>query len=310
MFTLAQRDELLRQFEAEAKTNYENATPKVREAMKNGEADHVREGIKFLQQLVIAAIPENIPVPKVSLYVNSSGVKEITLVNIAMSNRVNAPENFKYRCAFGLTEDVNEKMFRFLQEVYADLIVIELVKFNLKTVNDVLARASAEAGLQYSIRVIPAIGSAAGKKIMSMSDDEIVFVANTERTLELDDMIIFFQEPDEVFSEEDIKAKFDKLVQTLSSAQTPEQLVGIHGGDLLSFICDISKRVKPSTLIKAVCTKDVNKLRGDNDAIAYYQDGSTFALVARRDGGLEVILSPFDLNDLHRVNVDVLGAIV
>ena len=202
MFTLAQRDELLLQFEAEAKTNYESATPKVREAMQSGDADQVREGVKFLQQLVIAAIPENIPVPKASLYVNSSGVHEITLVNIAMSNRVNATENFKYRCAFGLTEDVNEKMFRFLQEVYADLIVIELVKFNLKTVNDVLARASAEAGLQYSIRVIPAIGSAAGKKIMSMSDDEIVFVANTERTLELDDMIIFFQEPDEVFSEE------------------------------------------------------------------------------------------------------------
>lgn len=309
MFNLSQRDELLEQFMAAANKSFAGSEPKVREAMQSGDAGEVRNSVKFLQQLVIAAIPENVPVPKASLYVNSAGVDAISLVNIALSNRVNAPEDFKYKSAFGMTEDVNEKVFRFIRDVYGDLIIIELVKFNLKTVNEVLANASAQAGLQYGIRVIPAIGSAAGKKIMSMSDDEIVLVANTERALELDDMVIFLQEPDEVFTEEVIKAKFDKLVATLSSAQTPEQLVGIHGGDLLSFICDISKRIKPSTLIKSVCTKDVKKLRGDNDAIAYYQEGSTFALVARRDGGLEVILSPFDLNDLHRVDVDVLGAI-
>lgn len=308
MFNAKQRDELIREFRNKVEGSFESINSSVEESMKAGDSRAVIDGVKRLQNLAIAAIPVGIAIPKASLYVSPMGEDEITLVYVTLSNKINSEEKFSYKTSVN-QKDADAHLFSFIEEVYADLVQNEIIKTNLAKVNNVLSQAVAEAGLSYAIRVISPIGTSVGKKIFSMTDDEIVFVANAERALDLDDMLIFYDAPDEVVSEEMIQGAYSKLVETLTSAQTPEQLVGIHGGSLISLICDISKRIKPATLIKAVCTKDVKKLRGDNDAVAFYQEGNTYALVARRSGNYEVILSPFDLEDLHRVDVDVLDAI-
>lgn len=77
----------------------------------------------------------------------------------------------------------------------------------------------------------------------------------------------------------------------------------------MAYICDISKRLKPLTLIKKICSKNIEKLRGSKDAVAYYFEDDVFALVERRDGNFTVVLSPFDVKTLRRVDVDVLKGI-
>lgn len=308
MFNAKQREALIQEFRNKLETSFQSIESTIEKFMKAGNSREVSEGVKRIQDLAIAAIPVGIAVPKASMYVSPMGEDAITLVYVTIGNRINSEEKFSYRTSVNQS-GADAHLFRFIEEVYDDLIQNELIKANLKSVNNVLSQAVAEAGLSYAIRIVPPIGATVGKKISSMTDDEIVFVANPKNVFELDDMLIFYEAPDEVVSEEEIQNAYSKLVETLSSAQTPEQLVGIHGGSLISLICDVSKRIKPATLIKAVCTKDIKKLRGENDAIAFYQDGSVYALVARRDGNYEVVLGPFDLETLHRVDVDVLDAI-
>ena len=58
---------------------------------------------------------------------------------------------------------------------------------------------------------------------------------------------------------------------------------------------------KDNTFWYEACIKDTDG--------KYYYVNDIFALVARRDGHFEVILAPFDVNTLRKVDVDILKEI-
>lgn len=285
------------------KANYD-----LSEAMVANNVDNVHTIVRKVQSIMLASIPDGLSVPKTSLYVSLVGRDDyISLVNVTFTNKLSDSRKFKY--TISITKDkASQKVFDFMISVYTTLITDELVNINLQKINDVLSQAVAESGLDYGVKIVSSLGNE-GSKIASMSDDEIVFVADEDRVFSLDNVIVLFDEATEAVSEENIQKHFDSIVEELSTAQTPEQLVGIHGGALISHVCDISKRLKAMTLIKKVCNKNATKLRGDKDTKAYFADGDVFALVARREGAFEVILSPFDVNTLRKVDYDVLKAI-
>lgn len=191
--------------------------------------------------------------------------------------------------------------------MYADLITDEMIEENLKIVNDVLEEVVNKAGVSYEISVVSPVGQQ-GKVLSSILDDKVVFVADTERAFELED-IMALQEPDEDITEDMIASAIEDEVNIVSGCQTPEQLVAKHGGMLVSYVCNINKQIRPMTLIKKVCSKDVMRVKGQNDTFAYYNNGEVFALLYRRDGEFEIALSPFDMKTLRKADFDVLGAI-
>lgn len=278
--------------------------------MEDGSVSGVRDVIKNIQNIMIASIPEGISIPKVTMYVTASGDSTgsgIGIINIKVTNSLNSIKKFSF--AVSLTKGKALSVaFDFLKNVYSILLVDELIESNLRRVNEVIHHACLEAGIEYVIRVVSPLGNE-GKKIASLSDDEVTFVADDDAVLALDDIIVLLEGSTDEISEEVIQNHYNSLVEELSTVQTSVQLVGIHGGTLVSYVCSISKRVKPLTLIKKVCSKNVTKLNSTKDTIAYYSKGDTFALVAQRDGNKEVILSPFDVNTLCKVDVDVLSEI-
>lgn len=309
MINATTKNEFLSQFVNNSKEMFESVKENYNliEAMDSEDVDAIRGIVRKVQSLMIANIPDGLSIPKASLYVSPTGSDTISIVNITVSNKISADKAFSYSTVV-TREKAIEKVLDFMISVYSALIVDELVSSNLVRVNDVLAKAATEAGIEYGIKVVSSLGYE-GKKIASMTDDEIVFVADEERVFALDDIIVLFESATEDISEEVIQAQHQNIVDELTKAQTPEQLVGIHGGMLVAYVCDLSKRLKPMTLIKKVCSKNVAKIRGDKDTIAYYYVNDVFALVARRDGHYEVVLAPFDVNTLRKVDVDILKEI-
>lgn len=309
MITAEEKNSLVQEFHNASKEMFESVKEncKLRCAMEADDVDDARDIIKRIQNVMVANIPEGLSVPKTSLYVSPVGNEGISLINIALVNKMSAQKTFKY--AITVTRDnAEEKVFDFMLSAYTALIIDELVNENLKKVNDVLTQAVAESGIDYGIKIVSSLGNE-GKKIASMSDDEIVFVADETRVFSLENIIVLLDGATELISEETIQKHYNSIVEELATAQTPEQLVGIHGGALVAHVCDISKRLKPMTLIKKVCSKNVDRLRGDKDTIAYYSKDDVYSLIARREGNFEVILSPFDTKTLRKVDVDVLKAI-
>lgn len=310
MTNLETKNAVIDEFTEQVKVNAEGNLKDLDLAgfMTKGLTDLVKDGVGKIQANVIAAIPEGYAVPKVSLYVTATGTdeKSISLVSISVTNRVKSTKKFKF--SYQATPDnVVEKITDFFLAVYTELVVDAIIDENLVKVNEVLAEAVEAAGLDYGIEVVSALGTN-GKKIAYIADDLIQFVADEERIFDIDDILVL-QEVDELITEEHIENAKKQIVEVLGTAQTPEQLVGIHGGPLISYIANINKRVKPITLIKSVCNRNAKKVTGNKDTLAYYSEGDTYAIVSKRDNKFEVILSPFDVNTLRKVDVDVLKEI-
>ena len=309
MINVTKKNEIISQFTETSKEMFKtvNANIDIDATMSSGDVDALRLAVRKIQSIMIANVPYGVAVPKASLYVSPTGVDEITIVNITIANKISASKSFNFQNVV-THGNANEKVFNFMLSVYTALLIDEMVDENLARVNTVLASAVKEAGLEYAVRVVSTLGNE-GKKIAFMSDDEIVFVADEERVFNLDNIIVLFEEADETYTEDVLKKHFQVLVDEMATAQTPEQLVGIHGGALVAHVCDISKRLKPMTIIKKVVSKNVTRVRGNKDTLAYYNEGNVFAILARRDGHFEVILSPFDTETLRKVDVDVLKEI-
>ena len=310
MYTKAERDMFIDQFTEKAYALFEKIAERcnIDVMMENNDPDGVVRSVETIQEVMIGSIPEGIAVPKVTRYVSSLGADEsISVINIRLTNRVNSDKKWAYPFT-AIKGNATKKVFDFMLAVYTALIVDILVSENLVKVNDVIMQLTAEAGVEYGIRVVSALG-ADGNKIKFISDDEIVFVADEERAFELDDIVVLLDGATDTVSEDMIQANYMQLVEELRTAQTTTQLVGMQGGLLIAYVCDISKRIKPITLIKKVSSKNVFKLTSSKDTVAYYNKDKVFALIAQRGGMKEVILSPFDVDTLANVDVDVLAEV-
>ena len=307
MYNKIEKDELIAQFTEKAFSLFENVKEvyNIDELMENNDVDGIVSAVERIQEVMIGSVPEGIVVPRVTRYISASDtdVDSISIVNVRLTNKVNSDKKWAYPFTT-IRGNATKKVFDFMLSVYTALIVDILISENLLKVNDVLMQLTAEAGVDYGIRVVSGLGTD-GNKIKFISDDEVVFVADEERAFELDDVIVLLDGETDTISEETIQSNYQELVEELRTAQTTVQLVGMQGGLLVAYVCDISKRVKPITLIKKVSGKNVFKLNTDKDVTAYYLKDGVFALVAQRGGMKEVILSPFDTETLVNVDVDI-----
>lgn len=312
MYTQSKRDELLLEFNQRADQGFSSLKGclGISQAMKDGNATIVRDGINSIKNLLISVIPTGIAVPKAYLYsssLSSDDSNAISMVPVTVSNRTNSAKEFRYSTTV-VGNDAEQKVFSFLKSVYATLIEDEMAQTNVDHVNDVLSQAVAEAGLGYSIKLVTPMGGN-GKKIAYLSDDEIVFVADSHRLFSIDNMIIFMTEANEIISEDRIQETYSKLVDALAKAQTTVELISMHGGDLISLLCDISKRVKPMTIVSKVYPKNILSIKGGKDGIGYYNENGIFAVVARKGGCLELVMKPINVQTMEPVDFDVIGAV-
>lgn len=280
---------------------------KLVEFMKQDNVELVKESIEKIKANVIASIPEGVPVPGTSLYVSCTGSgNEITVINISIKSKIKAEKKFKFAKSF-VGENVVTNIANFFADVYTDLVIDIMAEDNLEVINGLLEKAAEDAGLDYKVSLTSAIGGTASK-VSFISDDEVVFYTDLDRVFDIDD-VLALQEPSEIISEEAIEEAKKQIADSFETAQTPEQLVAEHGGVFVGHFANISKNVKPMTMIKQVTNRSVSSLNGNKDAIGYYSEGDVFALVAKRDGNLEVILSPFNTETFRKEDVDVLAKI-
>lgn len=311
MYSVEDKATIVTSFTEAAASNIDvNMTDDIGGFMDKGAVDLVKDCIIKFQNNIITAVPEAVPVPAVSLYqspLSTSGDGAIDIISLSLSNRINSVKKFKYTVRV-TKNNIIQQLKDFFIPAYTELIISSMVESNLERVNDILGQAVEEAGVPYKVAFTSELGNE-GKKLATLLDDEVVFVADEDRALSLDSLMIMrVPDEDEMITEDMIQNAYSALVSEIQECQTVEQLVA-NPGAFIRYVADISKHVKPSTIIKGICGKNVEKLTGNKDALAYYLRDNVFALVAKRSGNLEVVLSPFDLSTMRKVDVDVLKEI-
>lgn len=303
----------LEQFENTSKRNIAETCGDVtlEKFMKEGNDTLVRQCIFKIQSNLIAAIPNELPVPGVSMYITpmrtSSGV--IDVISLSITNKFRAAKTFKFKKTITTRTASLEGATDVMLGIYKDLITNVMAEQNLSVLNEVYANAAQDAGLPYGIRVTSALGIK-DRKVETLSNEEVVFVADYDRVFNFNDLMILAEPIENLITEEAIQSAYDNLVAELTSCQLPQQLVAAHGGATLRYVCNINKQVRPMTLIKKVCTKAVDKIIGNKETLAYWTDGESYALVVRReDGNFDIVLDPFNIETMLRSDVDVLAAL-
>lgn len=312
MYNVAQKNEIVNSFTSVADANLKVARMfgSISDCMKKDDASMAKFLIKKAVDSVIAAVPEELSVSDVAVYINQNGDDAmIRTIDVVLRNKYSSDYEFKFKGQLVYSEnyDVYDVLADFLKCSYIELITDALINKNLEEVNAKFAEIGKEAGNTFSVKVVSPLAGE-GKKIAKITDKEVVFVADETRILEMDDILIFC-EPNEVLSEEVIKQGYDNTVALFAQAQTTVQFVGVHE-PVVGYICDISKLVKATTLIKKVYSKNAKKLgNSKKDALAYYNENGVFAVVSATEDGKEVVLQPFNTETLEVVDYDVLANI-
>lgn len=308
MFNQATKNEILEVFETASRDMVaENCSDvDIARYMEEGNVDLLKRGIFKVQNNIIASVPEGIPDPKMSLYITPVGKNSIDVVTISASNRYDSNKKFKFKHMITKKNATADGVADIFKDIYRNLIMEYMINENLELFNDVLKGIVADAGVGYSVKVVSPLGNE-GKKVASLSDEEVTFVVDAHRIFEIDDFVLL-AEPSEDIPEEQIASVRHAEAEAIAACQTTEQLVEKHGGITISYLADINKQVKTMTLIRKVCTRGITKVKGNKEVTGYWEEGDTYALVVKReDGHYDIVLSPFDTKTLRKVDVDVIS---
>lgn len=309
MYNIETRDQLVKDFLANVDANLEivKAYGSLAESMKNDDAGMAKYLITETAKKMMASVPEGLVIPEVTIYTAMNGNDDmIRTIDLILRNKYSSKYEFKMRTRVVYSEDVFEVVVDFLKCSYVELIIDTLVRKNLEVVNAKLAEIGESAGNEFTVKIVSPLNNQ-GKKISKIVDNEIVFVADEERALSLDDILVFCK-PDEFLTEEKIQQGFNSEVAIFAEAQTTPQFVGVHD-PLVAYICDINKLVKPFTLIKKVYSKNVEKIRGNKETFAYSQKDKVYSVIFVSEDGKEVALQPFNIETLEIEDIDVLSEV-
>lgn len=309
MYNLKTKNEVIAQFIKFADANLElvGSYGDLYDSMMKDDAEMVKYLIKAAVKNIKAAVPEGIDVPDVSVYSNQSGDDaHITMIDMVLRNKHNSEVEFKFKHQIVCAPNAFEVLCDFLKTSWVELITDAVIRANLDEVNAKLAEIGEAAGNDFKVRMVSPMGRD-GAKAVKITDEELVLVVDESRILNMEDVLIFC-EPSEVVSQELIDRGYEETVARFAKAQTTPQFLGLHE-PLVEHLCDISKLVKPITIIKKVYSKNVQKLRSKKDALAYFNNGEVFSVVAVTPDGMDIALKPFNIETLEVSDFDVLEAI-
>lgn len=309
MFNIQMKNELVDEFVSNVDRNLSivKAYGSLAESMKQDDAGMVKYLIKETNRIMVASIPDNIEIPSVSVYTSMNGDDNmIRVIDLILRNKYSSDYEFKMKSRVVYSEDIFEVVVDFLKCSYIELIIDTLVNKNLEIVNTKLAEIGQKAENDFTVKVVTPLSNK-GKKVVKLTDNEVVFVADEERVLSLEDILVFC-EPTEFITEEKIQQGFDEEVARFAEAQTTPQFIGVHD-PLVDYICGISKLVKPFTLIKKIYSKNIDKVKGYKETDAYFLKDGVYSVISVSEEGREVALQPFDIETLEVVDLDVLNEI-
>lgn len=306
MYNIKEKDILVNQFIENADLNYDVfcSYGSLYHFMESGDNINVKNMINGINDVFYNIAGGIEGFPKVSVLVTLKGETSISQMDITMKNKNKSSVKFKMKKCFVLTENVLEELISFFKSVYVELLVDTLVRDNLKLVNELLEKICKDANLEYKVSVTSALSNE-GRKIASITDEEVVYVADEEKALTLEGLVLFADE--EVVSPEVVEEQYKQAVVRFAEAQTTVQFVGVSE-PILRYICGFSSLVKPFTLIKKVHSKNIKNLRGNKESLYYYNEDGIYSIIkVDEEGNKTVVLKPFDISTLEVVDVDVLA---
>jgi hypothetical protein len=322
MINTKTRDEIVKKFTEDVERTAEEVRGRIKlySYYKAGVYDVVREGIHDIQKIIERQLPlskEEVNENKVAIHVSfTANTISVIMKNKFESCAVKFKEKFAIVIRAGVSDDtIYDECFENMFTVYENVLVDILMRPNVYEFNKVLGELTEAAGLDYKVSVTRPYQND-GKKISVLTDDEVVFVCDQDRIFDIDTLTIM-QTPVAVaegeepvgLTQEAIDEAKKAMSDLFATAQTTAEFVENKGFPVIQFVCDLPKLKKPITYMNKIANKNIMNNKKAYDGLYFYYKDNVFALAEAKDGAVEVVFSPIDVNTFKRVEgIDVTGS--
>lgn len=240
----------------------------------------------------------------------ADGSSEVTI-----TVRTKLKSAYKYRkdAVVALDEDFITNAGKVYIDALFDMFHINEAMENIEALNAKVAGIIAENEIPYSFSFVVDANSSA--IVLSVNDNEVVFNASITRAQDIASLAIFRDgsEYNNLIRQE----ATDNLVAALKSIQTPVQLIKGNVA-LIKEVTGVSTKKRASKLIRDSYHRQAKFLGKVKTGVGYFdetvkingEDVEVFALVSKaEDGTIALVLSPFDVKTLYKVDYDVVEAV-
>lgn len=269
---------------------------------------------------IIAGIEASVASPRVDgvgfpTYLSKVTYEDNDSSEVTVTIRTKLKSTYKYRkdVIVALDDEFIENVGKAYIDALFDMFYIDEATQNVEALNAKIASIIEENEIPYSFSF--AVDANSTAIVLSVNDNEVVFNASVPRAHDIASLPIF-KSGDE-YNDLICKEATDNLVEALKSIQTPVQL--IKGGvDIIKEVTGVSTKKRASKLIRDSYHRQAKFLGKVKTGVGYYnetvningEDVEVFALVSKaEDGTIALVLSPFDVKTLSKVDYDVVEAV-
>lgn len=269
---------------------------------------------------IIAGIEASVASPRVDgvgfpTYLSKVTYEDNDSSEVTITIRTKLKSTYKYRkdVTVALDEEFIENVGKAYIDALFDMFYIDEATQNVEALNAKIASIIEENEIPYSFSF--AVDTNSTAIVLSVNDNEVVFNASVPRAHDIASLPIF-KSGDE-YNDLICKEATYNLVAALKSIQTPVQL--IKGGvDIIKEVTGVSTKKRASKLIRDSYHRQAKFLGKVKTGVGYYnetvningEDVEVFALVSKaEDGTIALVLSPFDVKTLYKVDYDVVEAV-
>ena len=234
---------------------------------------------------------------------------------VTITVRTKLKSTYKYRkdAVVALDEDFIINAGKVYIDALFDMFHIDEAMQNVEALNTKIAGIIEENEIPYSFSFVVDANSSA--TVLSVNDNEVVFNASITRAQDIASLAIFREgsEYNNLIRQE----ATDNLVAALKSIQTPVQLIKGNVA-LIKEVTGVSTKKRASKLIRDSYHRQAKFLGKVKTGVGYFdetvkingEDVEVFALVSKaEDGTIALVLSPFDVKTLYKVDYDVVEAV-
>ena len=277
--------------------------PDLQKLFLEGDTTGIKRTIERFQSAARASIPDDSPLLQVFLRCSFSLEEDDTVapVKITLSTRPSNPVAFSATTYLSRDESW-VAVYAFFQQSYEVLLEESAIHANLNELNDHFADLMSEEPISLSFFT-------GGKVVSSASDEDLVLSINPERIFDLDSVIAFqdTEDEDSTVDAEVVESARDEFRAAVEGVTT----VGIleNPPALVKYFM-IPNRRSAIKLLKDAYPKTWDQVReATRGGVFHHEKDGAFTILQKDDSGIEVLVSPVDVETLEKVDVDVIPSL-
>lgn len=278
-----------------------------------------RDLVSFLR----SSAPVGVYIPDCSMDVVTTDIDTLKSVRLTVRNK--GKNSRKYKRVYNVTVDINlvNNLFAVIEASLMEMFYSNVAFENLKEMNSRLATMCEEAGVSYKVEFTC---DGTENKISYISDELLVLNTSVTGALNIGSLMFMCDTVnDDNFVKYVQQDAYDSIVKSISACQTTVELSCARIFEFQELTGD--KKSSESVYARRAVRKHIRQIVSKNStasgrivagATYYYsarkdidgQEVEVFGLVqADEDKKFHVLLSPYDVRNLTRVDVDLLGLI-